>query len=346
MTFARKVLLLTAAALITCGCRGKQPSPGAGQPPVPGATTSSGANLQLLESSLVESPCNVSFAVFTPRPLLPNTLHDVQDRVHNEFPSAHVLSAPGDAPLPQVLIATPDVATYTPPTAEHLERFARGLDRLQKFEATRSKGVIVVTYRFDFDARMDHLRDAQKLAYDYASKLSGTIWDESTAQLFGLEIWKKSRMDTWDGTIPDIRQHIGVHIMPHESVHRLVTYGMVKFGLPDLVVEDVTEDTAERTTKLIEAVSQLLVEGQSPGTSGELDVDVKAIRHSIVRPFLVASGGAGATLHARIPLVPAGQIPGDPDNRLVKLDLPGETGTYLSRLETLLAAFWGAPVPQ
>jgi hypothetical protein len=347
-----------AAALLATGCRSKKPTPeSVAAAPTPAAGP-------LLESSLVESPCLVSFAVYTPKPLLPSVPHDVQERVHNEFPEAQILSAPvGGEKLPAVIIQAPDIAVFAPPTDAQLQFYARGLDRVQKFEAARSKAVLVMTWKFDFDLRLDHLRDAQRIAFDVASKASGTIFDESTGQLFGTAIWKTSRMDTWDGTVPDIRQHIGVHIVPYKGKNHLVTFGMSKFGLPDLVVLDLREDEAERTTKFVEAVAQLLVEGQSPSTSGKLDVDVKKIRHSIVRPSLVAFGEKTSAHRVSVALVPMAAVPGlDPENRLVAIGfgdvdadeaLDGSTtgtgmdaGAYEPQLATALTTFFGpAPSP-
>jgi hypothetical protein len=214
--------------------------------------------------------------------------------------------------------------------------------------------VLVLGWKLDGDPRLDRLRDGQKLALDVAQKAGGFIWDENTSQLFGLPTWKKSRIDGWDDTIPDIRQHISLHVTTRGTQHRTVTLGMVKFGLPDLVIDDVLLTDGERMTKLLEVVAQLLVEGGSPGTSGELAIDLKDIRHSGAREALIGAAGKDAKLRGRVALVPVAEMPGDPQNRLVELRFDRSTAlaaaaaadagvTDAQRLSAALTEIMGAP---
>jgi hypothetical protein len=310
------------------------------------ATGAGGISPQILQSSLAVATRSMGFAVYSAAPIPPTVVKEAQDAAKEQFPGVNILLLPMDAPLPQALIFAPNIAQFAPPTEQQLTVFGRGLDDAQRHAAAESKGVILLGWKIDADPRLDHLRDAQRLAFDVAQKTSGLVWDETTSQLFALATWKRTRIEGWEGTIPDMRQHISLHVTTNGAQHRTVTLGMVKFGLPDLVLEDVALSDGDRMTKLVEAVAQLLVEGQSPGTSGDLAVDLKAIRHTGARSALIGAAGKDAELHGKVALVTVAEIPGDPQNRLMEMRFANAGKTDAERLSIALTEMLGAPRAQ
>ena len=103
-------------------------------------------------------------------------------------------------------------------------------------------------------------------------------------------------------------------------------------------------------TTLIEVIAQLLVEGGSPGTSGELAVDLKSIHHHAARDAPPRRRRARrAAARARRALAPVKGEQGDPENRLVELRFayPGTTDAerVASGLTAILGAGRPAPAP-
>ena len=319
--------------------------PPAGQPAA--APASSAASLAPAplpappQGALAQSNRSIGLAVYGPQPIPPAVAKDAQDAARARFPGVNVLLMPMNAPLPQVLIFAPDIASFAPPTERQLTHFGRGLDATQRHLAAESKGVLVLGWKLDADPTLDRLREAQRLAFDVAQKVDGFVWDETTGQLFGLAAFKKLRIDGWDGAVPDVRQHILLHYETHEEQHRAVTFGMVKFGLPNLLVSDMLPGDVDRMTMLVETVAQLLVEGESPGTSGELAVNLKGIHHRAARRAILAAAGADAQLHGRVGIIPAQAQKGDPENRLVELRFPYPGATDAERAAAALTSIVG-----
>jgi hypothetical protein len=349
MRFARHRLpfVLAAVAALLGGChRGKdEPTPPVGSRPPAAASSSlapASAPFVPLPGDLTIGTRSIGLAVYSSQPIPLTVTKEAQDDARDRFPGVNVLFMPVDAPLPQALIFAPDIASFAPPTERQLSLFGRGLDAAQRHAAAQSKGVLVLGWRLDADPGFDRLREAQKLALEVARKTEGFVWDETTLQLFGLAAWKRLRIDGWEGAIPDMRQHILLHYEARPEARRAVTVGMVKFGLPDLVVSDLAPRDAERMTTLVEAVAQLLVEGASPGTSGELAIDLKSIHHRAARDALLAATGADAQPQGHVGLAPAKSEKGDPENRLVQLRFAYPGATDAERSAAGLTAILGA----
>jgi hypothetical protein len=340
-------VVLTSLAALLGGChRGKdEPTPPSlSQPSAAAASSFASASAPLvpLPGDLMTGTRSIGLAVYSPRPIPVTVTKQAQDDARERFPGVNVLFMPVDAPLPQALIFAPEIGSFAPPTERQLSLFARGLDAAQRQAAAQSKGVVILGWRLDADPGFDRLRDAQKLALEVAQKTEGFVWDETTLQMFGLAAWKKLRIDGWDGAIPDMRQHILLHYDARADKHRAVTVGMVKFGLPDLVVSDLSPRDAERMTTLVEAIAQLLVEGGSPGTSGELAIDLRSIHHRAARDALLAGAGPDAQPHGHVALAPVKGEQGDPENRLVELRFAYPGTTDAERVAAGLTAILGA----
>jgi hypothetical protein len=353
VSVAFAAIVAVASAACHGGATGKgdapQPAPSSSRPtaaPGPSGPSLVAAHVPsdgppALQGSIAVPTRSIGLAIYAPQPIDPAVVRDTQETARQRFPGVNVLLMPMDAPLPQALIFAPDIGSFAPPTEQQIAYFGRGLDAAQRHAAAASKGVLILGWKLDADPTLDRLRDAQRLALEVAQKTGGTIWDETTGQLFGVLAWKRMRLDGWEGNIPDIRQHILIHYQGQAEPHRAVTVGMVKFGLPDLIVDDVLPSDAERMTNLVEAVAQLLVQGDTPGTSGAFGVNLKEIRHVAARTALMATTGKDAQLTGRVELVPTQARPGDPENRLVTLRFPYPGATEAQKVASAITAILG-----
>lgn len=286
----------------------------------------------------------VDLGVYLPTAVPSAVLSATQDSARKRFPKLAVLTQPAETHSPGVFIFAPDIAGFPVPSVEQLAYIGRGLNTTQAQTAASSKGVMILAWKLDRDPQFARLRDAQKFALDVAQKNSGFVWDETTRQLYSVDAWQKARVDGWDGDLPDMRHDITIHYYETDTgQHRAITLGMVKFGLPDIVVADVRPSAAGPMTTLMDAAAQILVEGAQVGATGELQIDLQAIHHSGVRGAFIAAAGKTATVGGVVTLLPARPQKGDPDNRLVEMGFGQFQGhTESVRQGAALSAILGA----
>ena len=126
-------------------------------------------------------------------------------------------------------------------------------------------------------ARMHRVhRDALEIMLAVASKTGGLLWDEDTRQLFSHDAWRE-RTGRWTGSLPDARDLFTIHSYRDGELVRMVTLGLAKIGLPDLVVEHVAPDSAKTMATLINLVAQSMVEGAVVRDGGLIEVDSSSV---------------------------------------------------------------------
>jgi hypothetical protein len=169
------------------------------------------------------------------------------------------------------------------------------------------------------------------------------VWDDVTRELYAPAAWKKLRIDGWQGDIPDARRFFVTHYYKAEGRSRLVTLGLAKLGLPDLVVDDVPVLQSAAVVTLVGAVAQLLVEGSPIGQGGKVTVDLKAIHHATARAAVLAAAAPDATFHASVALRIIDPEEGDAENRLAEVRFDGYPGaTEAARQAAAVRAILGA----
>jgi uncharacterized protein YegJ (DUF2314 family) len=298
--------------------------------PVASAATTPSDPDASLPSSLVGSLAvdrrPIELAIYVAAPLPSATVRRAQDQVRKAFPGTMVREKPGPSTPPNALVFVPPLESFAPPTEDSLRFFGHGLDPAQTKAAAASKGALLMGYDLDADPKLARLRAAESIALDLASATSGFVWDDITRELYTPDKWKSARIDGWQGDLPDVRHHIIIHYYEADGHrHRAITLGMVKFGLPDLVVSDVPISESSAMTVVIDALAQRLVEGSTVEPGGEVLVDLREVRHDGVREALVGTS-KGGRMRGRVGLRPANGEQGDPDNRLVELRFPSYPG--------------------
>ena len=238
-----------------------------------------------------------------------------------------------------------DIGDYAPPTPEAFRHTTRGMEMEQGARIAQSEKVFVL----GFEARRGDLlranREANALLHRLAELTDGFPWDEECRLLYSPSAWRERRMATWQGDVPDIRSHMNMHAYRNPDLVRIITLGMRKFGLPDLVVAQVPSGNSRAAGNTINACAQRMLEGQS-FADGRLELVLAEIRHDAMRKSVLSKPLAGATGRMTIHLPEASWEEGDPRNRLLALEFPDAPGE--SAIEKQAAAFallYGAEDP-
>ena len=276
------------------------------------------ANVEAWQANaLVQGPVTQRFAVYA-LPGGKTKLATIARAKAEGFTIAENLDAlkPG-----QLAIASPPITDFAPPDARSLEFMGKGLSPAEIEAVQKSSEVVTLSMRSEpIEAGENHLR-VLKLAAAIAADSDGLVWDEDTRQLFSKDAWA-SRLEHPPNDPRNQPFHFTVHMYREGELLRMVTLGLAKFGLPDIVMEDVPHNATGPLNTLINALSvQMAVDGVLQ-TPGRMRVDPK-----VVYGDDAPSGAAPVTLS----LAKTTADEGDPDNRLVQIVFPGPADRLFER---------------
>ncbi|HKV07626.1 MAG TPA: DUF2314 domain-containing protein [Thermoanaerobaculia bacterium] len=235
--------------------------------------------------------------------------------------------------------------SYAAPGLEGLQSAGRGLDGAQAEALQQSDQVLRLLFRHGGEHRWSGMREALRLTSAFARQTGGLIWDEVTREMFTPEAWEQRRIAPWpEAGLPDLKRHFTVHIDPKENGYRrAVSLGLEKFGLPDLVVEDLSGSSKTDVGNLINLLAQALGEGKAVGSRGEFDLDLRSLGPSETRDDNLESLAANATAKARLRLAQGTWKEGDPENRLFEILFDRYEGPDLqARQDRLLSELFGS----
>ena len=235
--------------------------------------------------------------------------------------------------------------SYAAPDLEGLEVVGRGLDDAQAEALQETKTVLVLDFRHGKNDVWTGLRDAMRLTGALARRTGGLIWDNASCEMFSPDVWDRERIDVWTETEgpTDIRPQITIRSVRKENgLHRMVTLGMEKLGLPDLVATDVSGSATASMAGAINVLAQRLAEGAGTGKDGTVDIDLNAIRNAAMREEKLGSLKAGATSKAQVRLVPGVHEEGEALGRLSEISFDGYPGPDAqARQEKMLGTLFG-----
>ena len=226
---------------------------------------------------------------------------------------------------------------YRPPSLEMLKHFGRGVSLEQAQSVQKSPQVLILFFATPTPDALPVLLKATKLVHQLANQTGALIWDEETRELFSPEAWKTSRIDTWEGRLPDVTRHITIHAYNDDGKMRAVTLGMNKFALPDLVINDLTWSLSSPLGDTINLVAQSLLEGARPSNNGQFDVKVAAIQHQAMRTKVQSTIAQKGTGRGQVLLYQSTPQDGDPSNTLAELRFDTAAGKDTTSRQTAFA---------
>jgi len=239
------------------------------------------------------------------------------------FPTARFVD---DSPeiIDQTIIyleAITDVAEeYPAHDMEYLEYFAEGFTETQKDNVTASKNAFIVVLYYENKDAFTHSKKLFDWVHTKTKNTDFIIYDGEVREYFTPKTWKENRVDVWENGIPNAIKLLTLHSYRKYEYCRSITFGMQRFGLPDLVIEDSPCSNVNSASQLLTIIAQLLLEGnQLEGTKFLVDLD--ALKNKEFKNITATILNDNATKKATINFntsVPMEE--GDPMNTIFRVD--------------------------
>jgi len=232
-------------------------------------------------------------------------------------------------PLMSAQVVSNARKSYAPPSIKSLQYFGRGLSQQQAEALQNSEQALILTFSLPKEQLWRGMRAATQLASSLAHEAGGLLWDEEARLVFAPDAWDKQRINDWAEQVPDISDHIVVHLYKKRDYVRAISLGMAKFGLPDIIINDFPWSLNDNMVNIISLFGQATAEGATIEKAGEFDLDIRAIKNSQLRERQVTSLKPNATAKTLLLLREGTQEAGDPNNRLIEITFERYPGSNI-----------------
>jgi uncharacterized protein YegJ (DUF2314 family) len=325
---SRWLVLLVGLVLAPLAFAGKTGS----EPPTPAARLFPRAQLR-------SSEIYWSVLLFHPSPPTKDVVASARKLLVEKYPRLNPPAVAGKSRTEAVVERARD-EDLDPIDEDMLRYLARTLSPEERKSLMKARQATMLSFRVPFEQRHEALLAATRFAHQVASDHSAFLWDAETREYFSPKSWKELRLEGWSGGVPFVPAHIVLHVYREGEALRLISLGMAKFGLPDLVVEKVPQSMSEEMGRLVNSVAQLLAEGMVLSTDGTMDVDLAKLKDARLKEQLESRTQKGALRRAKLQALEAQRDQGDPDNPLMELGFPG-SGDLHARYVAALDALFG-----
>ena len=210
---------------------------------------------------------------------------------------------------------------YPHPSGGNFQYFSVGLDPKDDQAIGKSKRVFLLSFLCERRGIVGTNKTICALVNDLASQTGGIPWDEEVRLLYSSEAWNAKRVDSWEGSLPDMSEHINMHAYRDPELIRIVTLGMRKFNLPDIAISEVIGGSSIAAGNTINVIMQALVEGQYP-EDDRLQLVLGSLKHKAARAKALENPGENAEGEVMIQLDFIDSEEGDPANLLLDLTFP------------------------
>jgi hypothetical protein len=176
---------------------------------------------------------------------------------------------------------------------EELAHFGRGLSATDKQGLRASKAVTVLTIKGPGLAALATYRRSLVLIAELAKETGGLVWDQETREMFSQTAWVKRSQDWSESGMPIVRSQITIHGYRNGELARMITLGMRKFALPDVVINQVATGHVAMP-KVIDLLCQRFVEGAFLAAPGKFTVAIDDVLQTEARKALASARAPGA----------------------------------------------------
>jgi len=203
---------------------------------------------------------------------------------------------------------------------EYIEFFSHGFTEqdIKNVKSPQAGILIQAFYNYDNWQLTDF--ELSKLLPNLAELYNATIVDEETREFFNPTAFKTQRVDSWLAGLPDIKNQITAHFYQENETHcRYITLGMAKYGLPDIVFNNLPCTADERVNSLAFLIAQTLIERNSTLVPSTFEIDIDLLKHANAKAFFIENLQDNALKACTIKWTLAEAMEGDPDNMLIDI---------------------------
>lgn len=243
---------------------------------------------------------------------------------------------------------------FTAPDIDFLRYSSHGLSDEQKEILQTSNFVLLLDFLCVEDRLLSTMINANKLITELIINENDIIWDSETRECFTKDFWNENRLIN-DNSI-NISKHITIHLYQKNDYCRAITLGMLKFGLPDICIENLSCYSNQSVASLINLTAQTFLDKNTIDIKGKLSIDIESLSNQELKSDLLNLLEDKAEKKAEINIKQGVWEEGDPQNRIIEIGFPKNNPqikqdelmakvfgskdevTYLSHDDELLAA--------
>ncbi len=201
------------------------------------------------------------------------------------------------------------------PDMRSLQYFGRGFDQSKAERLMKSDYALSFVGAAPFDKEHLLLKKITQCVGEIAEKYDAFIMDVADSLTFTSEAFENIRVAEIAKNSLSASQ-FGVRAYRVETGIRSVSMGLEKFGQPNLVIENFSEQHMNYMDKFFTLLLQYMIESPSRVMPGAVTVDVKNIMNSEVRTNLFSSIKADGSGKIELRLQKALSLQGDPSELL------------------------------
>lgn len=218
-----------------------------------------------------------------------------------------------------------DVAeVYPAHDVEYLAYYAEGFSKEQKEQLKMSKNAFILVFYFEKKDVFTHSKKLFDWVYKKIKNTNYVVYDGEVREYYSPKTWKRDRVDAWENGIPNAMQQLTIHSYRKDEYCRSITFGMQRFGLPDLVIDDSPCTNVTSANQLLTIMGQLLLEGKQIQEK-VLIVNLDAIQNTILKNLIPEIVQENASKKATINFYTTFlQEEGDPFNTLYKVNFEND----------------------
>ena len=270
---------------------------------------------------------------------------ELQDALSTSFSVKGNLSR--TAKTDQVVVSVLASEDFGRPDAEALRWYGVGMSDADAAGLAGSKEVLVIEAAAPTAAAQDAQRRLNEAALEFAESKGGWLEDLETRETFGRAAWRTERVDTLIGE-PALWRLIRVESRADGDWDRMVTYGLGKFGVQEIVASPAHPAYGDDLAALMVLMGAQAIEGRA--LTDAFAVNLGTLQNTAVRGWLegyrwaadeagVIQAGSG---EGRITL--ATSAPRDVENPTAQVQLlvSGQNeAAQVEALGALLDGIWG-----
>lgn len=253
------------------------------------------------------------------------TKSDVIEIVKNKYSGFEIIdSIPNPEKIKGSQIVIKEIKNvkedFTPPDIDFLRYSSNGLSDEQKEILQTSNFAILLDFLCVEDRLLSTMMNANKLITELTINKNDIIWDAETRECFTKDFWNENRLIN-DNTV-NISKHITIHLYQKNDYCRAITLGMLKFGLPDICVENLSCHSNQGIASLINLTAQTLLDKKTIDEKGKLSIYIESLSNQELKSDLLNSLEENAEKKAEINLKQGIWEEGDPLNRIIEIGFP------------------------